>query len=72
MDNKPSNPKKGIRFSMYWMYAIVVGFLLFILWIDEGSMTKDVDMTQFEQYVKTGGVSKIVIFTNKNEAEGYL
>lgn len=57
---------------MYWMYAIVVGFLLCILWLDEGSMTKDVDMTQFEQYVKTGGVSKIVIFTNKNEAEGYL
>lgn len=70
--NKPSKPKKGIRFSIFWMYAVIIAFLVGILALDDTSATKDVDLTQFEKYVKTGGVTKIVVFTNKNKAEAFL
>ena len=68
------NPKKKptFRFSMYWMYAIVIIFLVGILWFDDNSMTKEVSFTKLEEYVQQGGVKKIVVFTNKNEAEAFL
>lgn len=71
MDN-PNKPKKGIKFSMYWAYAIIIVFLLGMLYIDNNSLTKDVSFTTFEQYVGTGGVDKITVFTNTNKAEGVL
>ncbi len=73
MDNlKPKKKGNGIRFNMYWMYAIVVFFLLGILYMDNSTLSKEVDMTQFEKYVESGGVEKIVIFASKNEAEAFL
>lgn len=71
MDN-PNKPKKGIKFSMYWAYAIIIVFLLGMLYIDNNSLTKDVSFTKFKQYVGTGGVDKITVFTNTNKAEGVL
>ncbi len=72
MDN-PNKPKKGgIKFSMYWAYAIIIVFLVGMLYIDNNSLTKDVSFTKFEQYVGTGGVDKITVFTNTNKAEGML
>ncbi len=67
-------PKKtgGIKFNMYWMYAIVILFLLGILYMDNSTLTKDVDMTQFEEIVETGAVDKIIIYSGKNEAEACL
>ncbi|MCM1110379.1 MAG: ATP-dependent zinc metalloprotease FtsH [Clostridium sp.] len=71
---KPKKPKNGftVGFSMYWMYAIVIAFLLALLYIDDNSLRKEVDITQFEKYVEDGGVSKIVVITNKKIAEGTL
>lgn len=74
MDMKPQQSKKGggIKFSIYWMYAVVIAALMAVVYFDDNTMTKDVDMTQFEKYVQSGGVDKIVIFTRKNEAEAFL
>lgn len=69
--DKPKK-KPTFRFSMYWMYAIVIIFLVGILYFDDNSMTKDVSYTNFEDYVESGGVKKIVVFSNKNEAEAFL
>ena len=68
------NPKKkgGIKFSMYWAYAIIIVFLLGMLYIDGNSLSKDVSFTKFEEYVATGGVDKITVFTNTNRAEAVL
>ncbi len=68
------NPKKkgGIKFSMYWAYAIIIVFLLGMLYIDGNSLSKDVSFTKFEEYVGTGGVNKITVFTNTNRAEAIL
>ncbi len=70
MDTPNNKPKKsGIRFSMYWAYAIIIVFLLGMLYIDDNSLTKDVSYSKFEQYVESGGVKKITVFTNNNRAE---
>lgn len=69
-DNKPK--KTGIRFSMYWAYAIIIVFLLGMLYLDDNSLTKDVSYSKFEQYVSTGGVKKITVFTNTNKAEAVV
>ncbi len=69
----PDRPKKGgIKFSMYWAYAIIIVFLLGMLYLDDNSLTKDVSFTKFEQYVGTGGVDKITVFTNTNKADAVL
>lgn len=69
-DNKPK--KTGIRFSMYWAYAIIIVFLLGMPCLDDNSLTKDVSYSKFEQYVSTGGVKKITVFTNTNKAEAVV
>lgn len=69
-DNKPK--KTGIRFSMYWAYAIIIVFLLGMLYLYDDSLTKDVSYSKFEQYVSTGGVKKITVFTNTNKAEAVV
>ncbi len=72
----PTNPKPkktgGIKFSMYWAYAIIIVFLLGMLYIDDNSLTKDVSFTKFKEYVEAGGVNKITVFTNSNRAEAVL
>ncbi|MCM1163993.1 MAG: ATP-dependent zinc metalloprotease FtsH [Muribaculaceae bacterium] len=70
--NNPRPKKGGIKFSMYWAYAIIIVFLLGMLYIDDNSLTKDVSFTKFEQYVSSGGVEKITVFTNTNRAEAVV
>ncbi|MCM1519689.1 MAG: ATP-dependent zinc metalloprotease FtsH [Lachnoclostridium sp.] len=68
----PKPGKGGIKFSMYWAYAIIVVFLVGMLYLDDNSLTKDVSYDKFEQYVQTGGVTKITVYTNTNKAEAQL
>lgn len=66
-------PKKPtIKFSIYWMYAIVFLVLIGIYYLDENSITKEVSYSEFEKYVTEGGVKQIVVYTNKNEAEAVI
>lgn len=57
---------------MYWAYAIIIVFLLGMLYIDDNSITKEVSFTKFEQYVADGGVGDMTVFTNTNRAEAVL
>ncbi|MDE7426444.1 MAG: ATP-dependent zinc metalloprotease FtsH [Muribaculaceae bacterium] len=65
--NKPRR-----QFSMYWMYAIVLLFLIGVYYLDDNSVKKQVSYSDFEKYVETGGVTKITVFTDKKEAEAQL
>ena len=69
---QPNNkkPKKTIKFSFYWMYAIILIFLIGMYYLDNNSMTKEVSFNEFEQYVQNGGVKKIIIYENKGIATG--
>ncbi|MCM1116618.1 MAG: ATP-dependent zinc metalloprotease FtsH [Pseudoflavonifractor sp.] len=58
---------------MYWMYAIVAVFLIGILYLDNESLTREnISSTKFKQLVESGGVTKIVVFTNTGEAQAFL
>lgn len=72
--NASGQPKKNpFGFSMYWMYAIVFLFLIAVFYFDENTITKDVDYSELVSYVeKDHGIRKIVVFSDKKEAEGYL
>lgn len=72
MDQKPPIKKKTVRFSMYWMYAIILLFLAGIFYLDDNTIAKDVTYTYFEGRVAKGGVEKIIVYTNKNIAEAVL
>ena len=63
------SPKKGPKFSIYWVWAIIfavlVGFQLF------GSFTPDAKQIESElefviKCLKKGDVEKLIIVTNKN------
>lgn len=72
LNNKPKG-KGGIKFNFYWMYAIVLLFIAGIWFIDENDITKDVSYSDFERYVvHDHGISKIVVYTEKRQAEGFL
>ncbi|MDE5728490.1 MAG: ATP-dependent zinc metalloprotease FtsH [Duncaniella sp.] len=70
--NAPKPKKGGIRFSMYWAYAIIIVFLLGMLYIDDNSLSKEVSYTKFAEYVEPGGVTKITVFTNTDRADATL
>ncbi|MDE6378327.1 MAG: ATP-dependent metallopeptidase FtsH/Yme1/Tma family protein [Duncaniella sp.] len=70
----PNNNKSKNYFglSIYWVYAIVIAFLLGLLYFDDTTATQDVSYTKFEEYVATGDVEKITVFTNTNKAEAVV
>ena len=70
MEQKPK--KRSIKFSMYWMYVFVGLFIIGMWFLDDNSITKEVSYSDFEKQVLDGGVERIVVFTNKNQAEAYL
>lgn len=70
-----NNPKKGPKFNIYWVWAIIfavlVGFQFF------GSFTPDAKPLESEQefrnnMLETGDVQKLVIVTNKNLVRVYI
>ena len=64
-------PKFGI--NLMWMYVIIGLFLAGIYFLDENTVTMNVSYSDFENYVvKDHGIRKIVVFSDKREAEGFL
>ena len=72
--NNPNGQKKGpFKFSLWWMYAIVLLFIAGILYFDTNTVTKEVSYSEFEKYVEQDhGIKKIVVLTDKREVEGFL
>ncbi len=55
------------------MYAIVFLFLFGIYALDDNSVTRNVSYTDFCSYVaRDHGITKIIVYTDKKEAEGVL
>lgn len=67
---KPKKP--AFKFSIYWMYIIVLAFLGGMFFLDENILTRTVDYSAFEKAVQSKGISKIIVYTGKNQAEGVL
>lgn len=68
-----NNPKKGPKFSIYWVYAIIFAVLLgFQFFNYSNSNSAQIDQTDFEQILKSGDVDKYVVISNKNIVKMYL
>ena len=69
---KPSGKKNRFGFSIFWMYAAIAVFLLGMVYLDDNSVTKPVTYSEFENIVESKGITKIIVYTDKKEAEGFL
>ena len=67
-------PRKGPKFSIYWIYAIIfavlIGFQLFGGAFS--SNTAPIDQDYFQQVLKSGDVEKYVVISNRNLVKIYL
>lgn len=73
LNNGSNNKKNPFKFSLWWMYAIVLLFLGGVFYFDNNAVTKKVNYSTFEKYVEQDrGISKIVIFSDKKVVEGFL
>ena len=74
MGSRPNakRPKNRFGFSMFWMYAVIILFLFGMYYMDNNSMNREVDYSSFESYLYKGGFTKMVVYIDKNEAEGVL
>lgn len=69
-ENKTNKP----RFSAYWVYAILIAILLGFNLYSGGSFwnqPKEIPQSKFEEFLRNGDVSKIVI-VNRKEANVFL
>ena len=58
--------------SIYWMYLAIAIALFAIYYMGEDARTKEVSWTEFQSWVGKGGIEKIVVSTNQNQAEGFM
>ena len=69
----PLGPKKkGIRFNLYWMYSLIALFLIGLYYMNDNTMSKEVNWTEFEKIAKEGGITRLTVFAKKDYAEAQL
>lgn len=79
-NNRPNNPddpgqqpRKGPKFSIYWIYAIIFAVLIgFQIFGPFSPNTTSVDQEYFQQILKEGDVNKYVVISNRNLVKIYL
>lgn len=76
---QPNGKKRPqIRFSMYWMYAIILLFLAGMFVLEDSTISKKVSYSEFENYITDSinshnhGITKIVVNKKKGAAEAQL
>ncbi len=76
-NNRPTGddntPRKGPRFSIYWVYAIIFAVLIgFQLFSPFSSSTAKTTPNEFKQMILRGDVEKYTIISNRNIVKVYL
>jgi len=76
-NNRPTGddntPRKGPRFSIYWVYAIIFAILIgFQLFSPFSSSTAKTTPNEFKQMVLRGDVEKYTVISNRNIVKVYL
>ena len=73
-DDDPNQPpKKGPRFSIYWIYAIIFAVLIgFQLWGPFSPNTATTNTLAFKKMIADGDVEKYVIVDNRKTVKVYL
>ena len=74
-DDGNNSPRKGPRFNIYWIWAIIfavlVGFQLFASFSPDAKQI-DSELEFRTQMLEQGDVEKLVIVTNKNLVRVYI
>src|SRR5215470_13690741 len=77
-NNRPTGddnntPRKGPRFSIYWIYAIIFAVLILIQILNPfSSSTAKTTPNEFKQMILRGDVEKYTIISNRNIVKVYL
>jgi AFG3 family protein len=72
-DDPNQPPKKGPRFSIYWIYAIIFAVLIgFQLFGPFSPNTAPIDQDFFQQALKSGDIDKYVVVTNRSVVKVFL
>lgn len=71
LPNRPgegdNNPRKGPRFSIYWIYALIFAILIgFQLFQPFASGSGQISQGQFQQMLREGDVEQYIIVPNRN------
>jgi cell division protease FtsH len=61
-----NSPKKGPRFSIYWIYAIIFAVLIGFQLFNFSSSTSDISQGKFEDMIRNGEVERYTIISNRN------
>jgi AFG3 family protein len=61
-----NSPRKGPRFSIYWIYAIIFAVLIGFQLFNFSSTSADINQSQFESLIRSGEVAKYTIISNRN------
>ncbi len=60
-------PKKGPKFSIYWVYAIIFAVLIGMqVFSPFSSGSAEIDQNQFEQMLRDGDIEDFIIISNRN------
>ena len=71
-NNPQGGNKKTFRFNLYWMYALIALSLIGVYYMNDGSSSKEVTWSEFEQIARDGGIKRITVYTNKDYLEAFL
>ncbi len=61
-----NNPRKGPRFSIYWIYAIIFAVLIGFQLFNFSSGSAEINQSQFQDLIHNGEVAKYTIVSNRN------
>lgn len=70
--------KKKITFSLYWMYAAIILFLLAMFYMDQNAANEKISYSRFSEIMsdsvaaEQGGVKRLLIFPKREFAEAYV
>lgn len=71
--NDGENPRKGPRFSIYWVYAIIFAVLIGMQFFSPfGASLEKTNFENFKQMVAQGDVAKYIIVDNRDMVRVYL
>ena len=62
-NNPQGGNKKTFRFNLYWMYALIALSLIGVYYMNDGSSSKEVTWSEFEQIARDGGIKHIAEIT---------
>lgn len=68
-----NTPRKGPRFSIYWVYAIIFAILIGFQFFGPFSpSTSEIDQSKFEQMLREGDVAQYTVVANRNIVRVHL